>query len=215
MFDVADLRVSPVLALSGEEVTISARVRNKSSRTAVYPANLWLNDTIEETRAVTIGAGETANVSFNVTKQPGDYRVRVERTLGEFSVSGQPAPTATPGPASPTEAPQPTSTPVPATAVPTRVVEPTSTPVPASPPPGVMASPTVVVAATGSPEPSATPPPTVAPQTPSATPTIALPTQPEEEGGIGVGAIIGIVAGIIVVLGAVISYMVVIQRRRV
>ncbi len=195
-FQVTDLSISPSQAFLGERVTISARVRNTGTGSAVYPANLWINDTIEDTQTITVAPGQTVPFSFVVNRAAGSYDVRVERQFGEFSVSTQaaPTPTATPRPgASPTPAPVgPTATPRPgATSTP---VQPTATPVPSTPTP--------VVVAQAQPTATATPvQPTATPVPPTPTPAPQAPTQ-AEGGGIGVGAIVGLVVGVIALAGA-------------
>lgn len=216
-FSVADLAISPQLAVAGETVTISARVRNDSNGTLVFPANLWLDDTLEEVKAISFQGGETRTVSFEVVQQEGDYSVRIVRLLGEFSVGAQPpqpvvttvptGPTATSTPVpDPTATPEPVDTPTPQVVVqvPT-VVQPTATPY------------IIIATATAGP-PTAVPPPSptavVVAQVPTPTSTPIITDEETKDGGLGMGAIIGILIGVIVVLGGIAGYMFMVMKKR-
>ena len=191
VFEVTGLRITPAAPKAEIDVTISADVTNNGSSAAVYPANLWINDTIEQTQTIQVGAGQTETVEFTINKPAGSYDIRVERLLGQLVVG---VPPATPVPVVVTvadAAATPTATPTPAptattVAIATRV--PTATPVPATPAPTATApavpSPTVV-------------PALVAP-TPTATP---IPKEEEEDGGAGAVVIIIIVLVILAAIG--------------
>ncbi len=186
IFSVGDLQIRPIAPKADDEITISATVTNTSSDASVYIANLWINDTIEQTKTVPVGAGATETFEFALTQPVGAYSVRVERQLAEFFVGVQP--TATP-PAIATPSPVP-PTPVPPTATPTMVVAPPPT-------------------ATRTPEPTATAVPTavVPPEIPP-TPT------PEPDEGLGGGAIAGIVIGIIAGIAVIGGGVLIFLRRR-
>ena len=210
-FELSQLRIRPVIPVVGEPVTISATVKNVSSSDLTYPANLWIDETIHSSLYVNVASGESETFTFTVDKPQGKYDVRIDKLMGNFSVSGVSAtpekvtvekavpsvaaiaPTATPQPFVPqptavpekvVSAPIPTETPkaIPATAVPTKVAEATATPVITSP------------------DPTATP---VVQPTP--TPEI-LPT-PSEEGGGSMGLIIAIVVVAVVVIGGGVGFM--------
>jgi len=85
-FAVSDLDVSPESPRAGEEFTVSAEVANLSSRTAVYPAKLWLNGSVEDAENIVVGPGGSVPFSFTTRKPEGVYTVRVERLLDEFIV---------------------------------------------------------------------------------------------------------------------------------
>lgn len=126
-FQVANLVINPTLAFAGELVEVSVRVRNGGAEAAVYPANLWINDTIEQSIAVTVEPGQTRSVSFFVRKPAGSYRVRVERLLGDFNASVGAAPNATEAPAvaptsPPTLAAAPTAIPQPTAVLPAQIL---------------------------------------------------------------------------------------------
>ena len=91
IFEVTDLVISPEAPAPDQEIAISARVTDTSAALAVYPSKLWINDTIESTEKIRVEAGATESSQFTIARPAGDYKVRVERLLGEFAVSAQPA----------------------------------------------------------------------------------------------------------------------------
>ncbi len=204
LFEVTDLSISPSSALSGEDVTVSVSVQNTGTTTQVYPANLYINSTIEAAQSVTLDAGETRVVSFTTQRDAtGTYQVRVERLLGEFTVGQVTPPTATPTsvPPTPTATATPTPTPTPTSVPPTPTATP---PIPtptatATPPsvPGVSETVTPVVEATA----------TVAP---IFTPT---PVSIGDGGGIGAGLIAAIIVGAVVAIGAIVTIGQILYRR--
>ena len=90
IFDVKDLKITPATPFAGQEFTIGATVTNLGTETAVYPANLWLNDNIEGVVTVNVSPGETVPFSFSATKPEGAYSVRLERIVDEFQVQAAP-----------------------------------------------------------------------------------------------------------------------------
>ncbi len=124
-FQITNLEISPAEANSGEGITISADVTNTSDSSATYAATLWINNTVEAGKDVSIEAGRTKSVSFTTNRAAeGSYDVRIDRQLGDFNVT-KPAPEPTPEP-TPT-APEPTPTTPEPTPTPT-APEPTPTP---------------------------------------------------------------------------------------
>ena len=84
----------------GEEVTISAIVTNTGTGLGTYPSTLWIDHEIERHLSVVVRPGESAPVSFTVTRPAGTYKTRVEKLLAGFTVSSAvddqlPTPTAT------------------------------------------------------------------------------------------------------------------------
>ena len=209
IFQVADLAFNPPSPDPGEAVTVRARVINSSGAEAVYPASLWLNDTIEDTQTIVIPANSSVPFSFTFSKPEGVYNVRIERLLAEL-VIGAPPPTPTPAPATATPVPTATATPVPVTATPVPVAA-TATPVPvvviATTMPTATAVPPTAVPPTAAPTSTAIPPtlaPTATAVAPLATatatavaPLATATATPEPSEGLGGGAIAGIVIGII------------------
>jgi PGF-pre-PGF domain-containing protein len=87
VFSVTGLGISPESPRAGEHVTVSANVTNTSMQRAVYPAKLWLNNSVEDAQNVVVEPGQTVPFTFAVRKPAGAYKVRVERLLGELDVS--------------------------------------------------------------------------------------------------------------------------------
>ena len=114
VFQVTGLEIEPASPDADSEVTVSAQVANTGTARSVYPAHLWINDTIEATQAVDVEPGQAVPFRFTVRKPEGSYRVRVERLLGEFSVSAAAGPLPTPAAAAPGQeaAAAPTEAPV-------------------------------------------------------------------------------------------------------
>ncbi|MBM3945063.1 MAG: PGF-pre-PGF domain-containing protein [SAR202 cluster bacterium] len=102
-FEVTNLSISPANPQPGQTVTISATVRNTSASAATYPANLWVNKTIDQSDIVTLAAGESKTFNFTMTPEAGTYGIRIERLQGSFTAQTQVAtPTPAPGEATPT-----------------------------------------------------------------------------------------------------------------
>ena len=111
VFSAHDLVITPPSADADEEVLISARITNTSQAKAVFPASLWINDTVEAVQSIPIGAGETALVEFSTTRPEGLYKVRIDRLLGDLTVGQAPPPSPTPTmTAVPTSRPSPAPT---------------------------------------------------------------------------------------------------------
>ncbi len=86
-FAVSNLVITPDTVLPGEEVTISIDVENIGNIESIYTATLKINDTLEETKDVTLVAGETKTVAFAVSRvEEGTYNVAVDDLAGTFSV---------------------------------------------------------------------------------------------------------------------------------
>ena len=199
VFAVADLSINPGLPVDGEEITITARVRNTGSVGAVYPANLWINDIIEESQTVVVGLGQTVPINFTIRKPQGSYSIRIERLTGQVRVGAAPLPTATPTPPQLEATVQPTPTP-------STSVSATSTSVQTPPTPTATPVTQVSGQATATPMPTATAISAVTTDTPTSTPVPTAtppPTAVEEGGGSSVAAIIGVLVGVIAVIGVV------------
>ena len=229
IFQVTGLVIEPVSPQAGQDIPIRAEVKNTGSSPAVYPASLWIDDTIEAAQTIDVALGPAVPFEFTISNPQGRYRVRVERLLGEFTVGTAPLTTQSPTPAptspppvaaaEPTQGPTATSAAGPPIATTTATSSSTSTPAAApsiatsTPRPTPTPSPTATPAATplvatATPVPSPTP----APPSPKATATsaqapVALAPSPvasplaEDDGGSGLTSlVISVIAGM--VLGA-------------
>jgi PGF-pre-PGF domain-containing protein len=86
IFRVSDLNITPESPQAGEAFTISSQVTNSSLQTAVYPAKLWLNGSVEDAENIVVAPGATVSFSFTTRKPEGDYTVRVERLVDDIVV---------------------------------------------------------------------------------------------------------------------------------
>jgi hypothetical protein len=86
-FSIADLSVVPGGVDPGEVVTISVTVANTGDLTASYEAVLKINNTVQETKDITLGGNDSQKVSFTVTPDTGgEYTVDVNGLPGGFTV---------------------------------------------------------------------------------------------------------------------------------
>ena len=92
-FTVTDLSVTPVEVHPGEEVSISTIVTNTGSLTGNHEINLVVNDTIVETRGVTLDGGDSELGTFNLTADTvGEHVVAVGELQKTFIVNEANAP---------------------------------------------------------------------------------------------------------------------------
>ena len=86
-FSTSDLAVSPVSAKAGEQVTVSVRVVNGGTAEAPKTVILKINDRDEAQKQITLAAGKSQVVNFNVIKsEPGQYTVSVDGQSTSFTV---------------------------------------------------------------------------------------------------------------------------------
>ncbi|MCH8109834.1 MAG: PGF-pre-PGF domain-containing protein [Chloroflexi bacterium] len=218
VFEVTDLSITPSLAFSGQDVTVSVMVRNTSATTQVYPASLWIDSTVELAQSVTLEAGEEPQkVSFIARRDAaGTYQVRVDRLLGEFTVGQAPPPTPPPA----TSTPTPTATPA-VSGVTTPVVPTTPTPTPTTAPPTPTATATPIPMPTPTATPISVPVPgiggavtPIAETTSIAAPVITpTPVPIDGGGGLGAGLLAAIIVGVVVAIGAIVTIGQILYRR--
>ncbi len=86
-FTVTNLSISPQSVEAGRAVTISATVTNSGDSPGSYTAILYINASQEETKSITLNAGESQVVSFTVVKESiGFYHVFLDGSTGTFTV---------------------------------------------------------------------------------------------------------------------------------
>ena len=204
---VTDLAVSPATPLDEEPFTVSVNVTNTGASSAVFPASLWLNDTVEAATTVAIEGGATSRVEFSLSKPTGVYRLRVDRSVMNLIVGVPPLlPTPTPVPAAPPA--EPTATPVPPG-------EPggTATPIPPVAPTPTAAPPVAEATATPVPTSEPSPPAPTATSTPQPPEKAATTTLVEAEGG--GPAFAAIILAVLAAIGGIgfTVYMILVRRR--
>jgi hypothetical protein len=93
-FTVTDLSVTPVEVYPGDEVSISVTATNTGSLTGTYEISLVVNDTIAETREVTLDGGDSELVTFSlIADTVGEHSVQVGELKSTF-IANEPRATA-------------------------------------------------------------------------------------------------------------------------
>ncbi len=86
-FQVGPLNFSRNGASVGETVTVSTNVKNTGGIAGTYKAILIIDGKLAEQKDVSIGAGQTQPVSFQVTESaPGDYKLEINDLSAVLSV---------------------------------------------------------------------------------------------------------------------------------
>lgn len=92
-FSVSDLLITPPEVEVSEAVAITISVTNSGGSTGSYGVALKIDGDIVEEKSVTLTAGSSQDVSFNVTKEEaGSYSVDVNGLSGSFTVIAPPPP---------------------------------------------------------------------------------------------------------------------------
>ena len=91
-FQISDLEVTPTEVKAGEEVTVSVRITNVGGQAGSYNLPLTINQTVEDTRIVTLEKDKSITTEFTVTKQTlGTYDVEIGGLVDQFTVSEVPS----------------------------------------------------------------------------------------------------------------------------
>ena len=91
-FQISDLEVTPTEVKTGEEVTVSVRISNVGGQSGSYTLPLTINQTVEDTKTVTLEKGASTITEFKVTKQSlGTYNVEIGGLVNEFIVNENPS----------------------------------------------------------------------------------------------------------------------------
>jgi len=107
IFSLGSFTISPDEVSLGESVTISVEVTNTGGEVGNYTVTLSIDGVVEESRDITVNAGDSQQVSFTTVKDlPGGYAVDVNGLNGTFEVV-EDASSVPPSP--PTPPPAPTS----------------------------------------------------------------------------------------------------------
>ncbi|HEX76433.1 MAG TPA: hypothetical protein G4O12_07665 [Dehalococcoidia bacterium] len=87
-FEIANLSINPTCVKEGNSITISAVVTNTGNITGSHTVELKINDAVEATENVTLPAGGSDTINFQVTKDTaGDYSVELDGLTGTFTVA--------------------------------------------------------------------------------------------------------------------------------
>ena len=100
-FEINDLVITPAQAGNGETLNISVFVRNTGELLGSITINLRINDTIEQSKGITLAGGDGSRLAFTLKRdEPGNYTVDVSGLTGSFTVTKAPS-------ASPSKSPSP------------------------------------------------------------------------------------------------------------
>jgi hypothetical protein len=90
-FQASNLIISPPEVMTGEPVSISVTVSNDGGIAGSYLLALNISGAVEATRSLKLEAGETENVTFELTKRAAEtYGVEVAGLTGTFVVKQKP-----------------------------------------------------------------------------------------------------------------------------
>ncbi|MBN1367537.1 MAG: hypothetical protein JW967_06405 [Dehalococcoidales bacterium] len=82
------IQISPAEAVTGESIALSVTVENTGGATGTFAVVLKINGLIDSSQDVTIPAGATQNVSFNVVKNlAGTYQVDINGLTSSFVIT--------------------------------------------------------------------------------------------------------------------------------
>ncbi|MFC1976931.1 hypothetical protein ACFLWS_01490 [Chloroflexota bacterium] len=108
-FSISSLAIQPVEVVVNEIVSISALVDNTGGSEGIYNVILKIDGVQEENKRITLDAGSSKKVTFDVSRgKSGRYAVDVNGLTGSFTVkipTPRPSPTTTPAPAPATSQP--------------------------------------------------------------------------------------------------------------
>jgi hypothetical protein len=85
-FELSGLVIDPTEIDEGDSIVISVDIMNVGETDFTEPITLKLNDTVEDSKEITLEGEKTTTVTFNVTKDAGDYSVSIGELTGTFTV---------------------------------------------------------------------------------------------------------------------------------
>jgi len=89
-FELSNLIIDPTSVKVGESISISVDCRNTGGISGSYDVTLEIDGEIEDTSSVTLDAGESTSVSFDVSAtQEGTYSVEIGGLTGSYTVERQ------------------------------------------------------------------------------------------------------------------------------
>jgi hypothetical protein len=91
VFSIFGLVISPTEASTGQTITISATVTESANISGIYEGTLKINDVVEETKRLSVGASGSVQLSFTLSRnEAGTYSVDLDGLKGSFTVTGEP-----------------------------------------------------------------------------------------------------------------------------
>jgi uncharacterized protein YfaS (alpha-2-macroglobulin family) len=89
-FELSNLVIEPASVSEGESISISVDCINTGGASGSYDVILMVDGETEDTSTVTLDAGESTTVSFDVSaSQSGTYSVEVNGLTGSYEVAEQ------------------------------------------------------------------------------------------------------------------------------
>ncbi|MBN1643880.1 MAG: hypothetical protein JW856_03590 [Dehalococcoidales bacterium] len=90
-FTISQLSVTPATVSAGTPVTVSLTVTNSGETAGKYFLLLKVNNTLETTKQLSLNAGESQQVSFEITKKiAGSYEISIGSNTAGFVVESKP-----------------------------------------------------------------------------------------------------------------------------
>jgi hypothetical protein len=85
-FELSGLMIDPTEIDEGDSIVISVDIENVGETIVTESITLKLNGTIEDSKEITLESEKTTTVTFNVTKDTGEYTVTIGELSGTFTV---------------------------------------------------------------------------------------------------------------------------------
>ena len=86
-FETSNLLIEPASALAGDAILVSVDVTNTGNTEDTYEAVLLVNGTEDSRQAISLAAGTSRTVTFQLTRDiPGEYEIKAAGISGEFSI---------------------------------------------------------------------------------------------------------------------------------
>jgi len=83
--------ISPAEANTGQNITISATIKETNNISGNYAGTLKINGTVEATQLIFVGSNESKTITFTISiNEAGVYSVDLDGLTGSLTVTGEP-----------------------------------------------------------------------------------------------------------------------------
>jgi len=90
-FTIGSLMISPAEANTGQNITISATIKETNNISGNYAGTLKINGTVEATQLIFVGSNESKTITFTISiNEAGVYSVDLDGLTGSLTVTGEP-----------------------------------------------------------------------------------------------------------------------------